>query len=82
MVNYWHTRKAPTSISQNGTELNRIKLVTPFGCCTDLAFSPDAKHLRFTARDEGSSTVGIWEVGIDGKGMHSTPARQLSSGSG
>jgi serine/threonine protein kinase/Tol biopolymer transport system component len=47
------------------------KLVTAFGCCMDLAFSPDTKHLRFTARDEGSSAYGIWEVGIDGKGMHS-----------
>jgi eukaryotic-like serine/threonine-protein kinase len=47
------------------------KLVTPFGCCSDLTFSPDAKHLRFTARDEGSGTIGIWDVGIDGKDMHS-----------
>ena len=47
------------------------KLVTPFGCCSDLTFSPDAKHLRFTARDAGSSANGIWEVGIDGKDMHS-----------
>ena len=47
------------------------KLVTAYGCCTDLAFSPDATHLRFTARDEGSSADGIREVGIDGKGMHS-----------
>ena len=53
----------------DGTQAHR--LVNPFGCCSDLAFSPDAKHLRFTARDAGSNATGIWEVGVDGKDMHS-----------
>jgi len=47
------------------------KFVTAGGLCSDLTFSPDGKHLRFTARDADFSATSIWEVGIDGNGMHS-----------
>ncbi len=50
------------------------KLVTIADSCGDLQFSPDAKHLRFTARslDFRSS---LWEVGVDGSGLHQLLSR-------
>jgi len=35
----------------------------------DLQFSPDAKHLRFTARATPGSSATLWEVSIDGTGL-------------
>ncbi len=46
------------------------KLATAPGCCMDMMFSPDAKYLRFTAREASDTASGLWEVGIDGTGMH------------
>jgi Tol biopolymer transport system component len=45
------------------------KLLTAAGSCLDVDFSPDAKHLRFTARDPDAGSFRLWEVGIDGKGL-------------
>ena len=53
----------------DGTQTH--KLLTAGGACVDLSFSPDEQHLRFTARDPDSGSFRIWEVGIDGKGLHS-----------
>jgi Tol biopolymer transport system component/DNA-binding winged helix-turn-helix (wHTH) protein len=50
----------------DGTQSHKLMTIADF--CVDLQFSPDAQHLRFTARGAnfGSS---LWEVGIDGKGL-------------
>lgn len=50
----------------DGTQSHKLMTIADF--CEDLQFSPDAKHLRFTARgvNFGSS---LWELGIDGKGL-------------
>ena len=45
------------------------KLITIAGPCMDVQFSPDAKHLRFTAHDSDGSSFRLWEVGIDGNGL-------------
>lgn len=50
------------------------KLITTADICTDLQFSPDAKHLRFTASSL-DFRFSLWEVGIDGSGL-----RQLLPG--
>jgi eukaryotic-like serine/threonine-protein kinase len=47
------------------------KLVTAGGPCFDVQFSPDAKHLRFTARDPDIGSFRLWEVGLDGKVLRS-----------
>jgi serine/threonine protein kinase len=39
--------------------------------CYDLQFSPDGTHLRFTMRAETVYSFSLWEVGVDGKGLHS-----------
>jgi Tol biopolymer transport system component/DNA-binding winged helix-turn-helix (wHTH) protein len=50
------------------------KLITTADICGDLQFSPDAKHLRFTASSL-DFRFSLWEVGIDGSGL-----RQLLPG--
>jgi Tol biopolymer transport system component len=45
------------------------ELITIAGSCADLQFSPDAMHLRFTARGQDVQSFNLWEVGIDGKGL-------------
>ena len=50
------------------------KLMTTVDSCTDLQFSPDAKHLHFTASSL-DFRLSLWEVGIDGSGL-----RQLFPG--
>ncbi|HET7207919.1 MAG TPA: winged helix-turn-helix domain-containing protein, partial [Terriglobales bacterium] len=50
------------------------KLITIADICGDLQFSPDAKHLRFTASSR-NFRFSLWEVGIDGSGL-----RQLFPG--
>lgn len=50
------------------------KLITIADICADLQFSPDAKHLRFTASSR-NFRFSLWEVGIDGSGL-----RQLLPG--
>jgi Tol biopolymer transport system component len=51
----------------DGTQTRHLIRIDDF--CVDLQFSPDAKHLRFTALglDFRSS---LWEIGIDGSGLH------------
>jgi serine/threonine protein kinase/Tol biopolymer transport system component len=46
------------------------KLVTIPGLTMDLQFSPDATHIRFSARDANSPAFTLWEVGTDGAGLH------------
>ncbi len=46
------------------------KLISIPDLCYDLQFSPDGTHLRFTARAEGVYSFNLWDVGIDGKGLH------------
>lgn len=50
------------------------KLMTTVDPCTELQFSPDAKHLRFTASSL-DFRLSLWDVGIDGSGV-----RQLLPG--
>ena len=44
------------------------KLMTIADSCADLQFSPDAKHLRFTASSL-DFRLSLWEVRIDGSGL-------------
>lgn len=50
------------------------KLITIATTCFALQFSPDGKRLRFSAGEQIGSpdtrTSGLWEVGIDGNGLH------------
>ena len=50
----------------DGTQSHKLMTIADF--CDDLQFSPDAKHLRFTARSLGLR-LSLWEVGIDGSGL-------------
>jgi Tol biopolymer transport system component/DNA-binding winged helix-turn-helix (wHTH) protein len=50
----------------DGTQSHKLMTMADF--CGDLQFSPDAKHLRFTARGVNFASR-LWEVGIDGKGL-------------
>lgn len=45
------------------------ELMTIAGSCTDLQFSPDGTHLRFSVRAQDVQSFNLWEVGIDGKGL-------------
>jgi hypothetical protein len=46
------------------------KVLTIAGTCFSLQFSPDAKRLRFWASDPDLRNGRIWEVDIDGSGLH------------
>ena len=46
------------------------KVITMRGECFALQFSPDGKRLRFSARDRDANNARLWEVGIDGSGLH------------
>ena len=46
------------------------KLVTIAGNCFSLQFSPDGKRLRFWGSDPNLRNGRIWEVGLDGTGLH------------
>jgi eukaryotic-like serine/threonine-protein kinase len=46
------------------------KLVTIQGNCFGLQFSPDGKRLRFWGSDPDLRNSRIWEVGLDGSGLH------------
>jgi serine/threonine protein kinase/Tol biopolymer transport system component len=45
-------------------------LVTIAGNCFSLQFSPDGKRLRFWGSDPDLRNGRIWEVGLDGTGLH------------
>jgi Tol biopolymer transport system component len=49
----------------DGTEFR--KLVTTSGPYAPV-WSPDGAHLRFG--DSGNNTTSLWEVSVDGKGLH------------
>jgi Tol biopolymer transport system component/DNA-binding winged helix-turn-helix (wHTH) protein len=51
---------------RDGTQPHKLMTIADF--CWDLQFSPNAKHLRFTARGANFAS-SLWEVGIDGKGL-------------
>jgi eukaryotic-like serine/threonine-protein kinase len=46
------------------------KLVTIAGNCFSLQFSPDGKRLRFSGSDPDLRNGRIWELGVDGTGLH------------
>ncbi len=46
------------------------KLATIAGNCSSLQFSPDGKRLRFGGSDPGLRNGRIWELGLDGTGLH------------
>jgi eukaryotic-like serine/threonine-protein kinase len=46
------------------------KLITLGGGCGSLQFSPDGERLRFSAADAGANNSRLWEIGVDGKGLH------------
>ena len=46
------------------------KLISMAGGCGSLQFSPDGERLRFSAGDADSASSRLWEIGIDGKGLH------------
>jgi eukaryotic-like serine/threonine-protein kinase len=46
------------------------KLVTIAGNCFGLQFSPEGKRLRFWGSDPDLRDSRIWEVGLDGSGLH------------
>ncbi len=46
------------------------KLVTIAGNCFSLQFSPDGKRLRFGGEDPDLRNSRIWEVSLDGTGLH------------
>jgi len=54
----------------NWDGLDPHKLLSVSGACSDLQFSPDGKYLRLTVADPDGSPR-LWEVGSDGKGLHS-----------
>jgi Tol biopolymer transport system component len=45
--------------------------MTIAGLAGDVQFSPDGTHLRFTTRAEDLFSLNLWEVGVDGTGLHS-----------
>jgi eukaryotic-like serine/threonine-protein kinase len=47
------------------------KLVTVAGYPFLARFSPDATHLRFTQRAQDAISFSLWEVAVDGTGLHS-----------
>jgi serine/threonine protein kinase len=49
---------------------NPHKLVGISGAAADLRFSPDSSRLRFTLSKSDLSNSSIWEVRIDGTGLH------------
>jgi serine/threonine protein kinase/WD40 repeat protein len=56
----------------NGTQAHKV--ITIAGSCFFLQFSPDGKRLRFSGGDSDDRTSllssRIWEVGVDGSGLH------------
>ena len=50
----------------DGTQSHKLMTIADF--CKDLQFSPDAKHLRFTASSP-EFRFSLWEVRIDGSGL-------------
>jgi len=49
---------------------NTRKLITVSGRAWDIRFSPDGTRLRFTLRTLQSHSASIWEVQLDGSGLH------------
>jgi serine/threonine protein kinase/Tol biopolymer transport system component len=52
----------------DGTQSHEV--ITLSTLCSDLQFSPDDMHLRFTSRPESAFSFRIWDVGVDGKNLH------------
>jgi eukaryotic-like serine/threonine-protein kinase len=52
----------------DGTQSRKLVTITSFAFA--LRFSPDGKQLAFTAREAESPTLGLWEINIDGAGLH------------
>jgi len=46
------------------------KLTTVFGVPFRPVFSPDGKRLRFTVNDLKTASLSLWEVAVDGTGLH------------
>ena len=49
---------------------NPRQLTTIPALASDLRFSPDSTRLRFSMAGGRENTSTIWEIGIDGKGLH------------
>jgi Tol biopolymer transport system component len=54
------------------------KLVTVAGYPFAPTFSPDANHLRFSVRAQDAVSFSLWEVAVDGTGLHSLASGELS----
>jgi eukaryotic-like serine/threonine-protein kinase len=46
------------------------KILTTMGTSSDLRWSPDASHLRFTVSDPATNTRSIWEATAEGGSAH------------
>jgi len=53
----------------DGTQPHKLVTVAGFPFLT--RFSPDATHLRFTLRTQDAFSFSLWEVAVDGTGLHS-----------
>src|SRR5262249_46265324 len=50
---------------------NSKKLITLSGYASEIRFSPDSTHLRFTLRSlQNNRSASIWDVRSDGSGLH------------
>jgi serine/threonine protein kinase len=62
--------KGPDIYLANADSSNVHKLTTLAGSATELRFSPDNTHIRFTLLKKGDINSSIWEVRTDGTDLH------------